>query len=89
MAAMIPPVMALGLRYAAVAAAGYLLARRLPARSRDRQVDAALDSLPEGLSLSGGDAARAGLRWRRVLRLGRPVLRIDAACLARLKVTRA
>ncbi|MBF9034936.1 hypothetical protein HKCCE2091_11855 [Rhodobacterales bacterium HKCCE2091] len=90
MAAPFAPVAGIALKYAALAAAGFLAARMLPPKQTDPRFDAALDAMPDGVTLSGGsDTARAGLRLRRALRLGTGGLKLDAGVLARIRVSRA
>ena len=90
MAGPLAPVAGIALKYAVVAAAGYVLARSLPSRDPDPRAEAALDDLPEGLAASACDeATRASWRWRGTVRLGTIGARIDAGLLARLRVNRA
>ncbi|MEM9756315.1 MAG: hypothetical protein AAF914_09990 [Pseudomonadota bacterium] len=89
MPAPIAPVAGIALKYAAIAAAGFLVARALPAGKPDPRAEAAMDDMPDGLSLSADDdAARAAMRWRRTLRLGAVGAQIDAAFLGRLRMRR-
>ncbi|MEM9318278.1 MAG: hypothetical protein AAGA70_04650 [Pseudomonadota bacterium] len=89
MAAPLAPVAGIALKYAAAAATGYLLARALPAGDADPRADAAMDAMPDGLTASADDnAARAGFRWRRAVKLGAVGAQIDAALLGRLRVRR-
>jgi hypothetical protein len=91
MAIPIAPVAGLALRYAALAGAAYLAARRLERGRLAQTVEDEMDGLPEGLTARSdeGDMA-ATARMRRVVRLGPggPGLAIDAALLGRVRVRR-
>ena len=90
MAAPLAPVAGIALKYLTVAAAGYALARMLPNVSPDARAEAAMDAMPDGFNASADDeATRAGFRFRRAIRIGTVGAKIDAAMLARLKVSRA
>ncbi len=90
MAAPLAPAAGIALKYLTIAAAGYAFARMLPNTAPDARAEAALDAMPDGLNASADDeATRASFRWRKVLRIGTIGATIDAAVLARLKVTRA
>lgn len=89
MAAPLLPVAGIAMKYVTVAAAGYALARMLPRVEPDPRAEAAMEAMPDGLSASADDTAtRASFRWRKALRVGSVGAKIDAALLARLKVTR-
>lgn len=90
MALPLAPAAGIAAKYTAVLLAGYTLARALPAKAPDRRVEAAMDELPDGISLSAdGDTSRIAARWRRVLTLGGRGVRLDASLFGRLKVARA
>ncbi|MBF9029502.1 hypothetical protein HKCCE3408_03750 [Rhodobacterales bacterium HKCCE3408] len=90
MAAPLAPAAGIVLKYAAIAAAGYLLARSLPQDAPDLRAEAALDDMPDGIGVSAQDGtSRARARWRRTVTLGTAGLRFDAGLIARLKVARA
>ena len=89
MAFFLTPIAGVALRYAAVATAGYVLARSLPRAEPDERVETAMDDLDDGLSVSSADgAARLAGRLRRSFRLGTSGVRIDASMLGRIKVKR-
>lgn len=85
----IPPLAGVAARYAGIALAGYILARRTSPARRDQRLEDIMDATPEGATLrTDAGQVNAGVRWRRVFRLapaGRGV-KIDATALARLKV---
>ncbi|MEM1272384.1 MAG: hypothetical protein AAGF88_01135 [Pseudomonadota bacterium] len=90
MAAPIAPIAGIALKYAAVLACGYLIARRLPERAPDPRADGAMDDMADGFAASADEnTVRAGMRWRRAVKIGAVGARIDAAVLTRFRVTRA
>lgn len=89
MPAPLVPAAGIAMKYLTVAAAGYALARMMPSVTPDPRAEAALDAMPDGLNASADDSAtRAGFRWRKALRVGTLGAQVDAAVLARLKVSR-
>lgn len=91
MAIPIAPAAGFVLRYAALAGAAYLAARRLERGRLAQAVEDEMDALPEGLAArrEDGDVA-ATARIRRVVRLihGGPGLSVDAALMGRLRLRR-
>lgn len=91
MAIPLAPAAGLALRYAAVAGAAYLAARRLERGRLAQPVEEEMDATPEGLTARREDGqVNATARLRRIVRLGEggPGLSIDATLLGRLKVGR-
>ncbi|MEO0990873.1 MAG: hypothetical protein AAFX00_07995 [Pseudomonadota bacterium] len=87
----IAPIAVTAVRVAPVAIAAYAAWRALPQGRRDQAVEDALDEMQEGFSKhSDDDANRAGVRFKRTIRLGKsgPGLEIDAAALGRLRFRR-
>ena len=87
------PIAGLAIRYGAVAAAGYLLARSVRPGRTSQRAEEAMDDTPDGLTAHGlrdADQVNATARFRRVLRLtnGGPGIEIDATTLARLRFRR-
>jgi hypothetical protein len=79
----------IGLRYGAVALAGYAMARSVERGHRDQRAEDALDDVPEGVTLryEPGQTNTTG-RLKRILRLGDagPGVEIDASLLGRLRL---
>jgi hypothetical protein len=91
MAIPLAPVAGLALRYAAVAGAAYLVARRLERGRLAQPVEDEMDATPEGLTARREAGQMNGsARFRRVVRLGQggPGLSLDATLLGRFKVGR-
>ena len=91
MALPITPIAAAALRYGAVAALAYAVARRARPRRIAPEVEAEMDVLPEGLHVGHAPGQmNATARWRRRLRLGAggPGMEIEAGGIARLRVRR-
>jgi len=85
------PIAGLAVRYGAVAAASYAVARSVERGRRDQRAEDAHDDLDEGLSLrcAPGQTNATG-RFRRVVRIGRtgPGLEIDVSVLGRVRIRR-
>lgn len=86
------PLALTALRYLAVTAAVYAVARAWHQPRRDQRLEDAMDELPEGLGLTRDPdrSLRAAGRLRRVVRVGTdgPGLDIDVTGLARLRLRR-
>jgi len=85
------PFAGLAVRYGAVAAATYAVARKVERGRRDQRAEDALDALNEGLTLRrDGDQTSATGRYRRVVRLGRtgPGIEIDITGFGRIRIKR-
>jgi len=85
------PIAGLAVRYGAVAAATYALARSVERGRRDQHAEDALDELDEGLTLRReADQANATGRFHRVVRLGQagPGVEIDISVLGRVRIRR-
>ncbi len=83
------PITAIGLRYGAVALAGYAMARSVEKGRRDQRAEDALDETPEGLTARReAEQLNATHRFRRVFRLGTSGtgLEIDATTLTRIRI---
>jgi len=92
MAIPIPPLAAIALRYAAVAGAAYVAARRMERARLSQAVEDEMDATPDGIQVRRAeDQVNATARTQRIVRLGRvgPGVRIDATLLARLRMERA
>ncbi len=93
MALPLAPIAVMAAKYGAVALAGYAVARQIQPGRTDQQVEDAFDAMDEGLSAHrprDREQVNAGLRFRRVLRLGTngPGIEIDASALGRLRMRR-
>ena len=91
MAVPLAPIAGVVLRYGAVAAAGYAVARSAKTARRDQRAEDALDDTPEGLAWrKDGDQLSANGRFRRVIRVGHtgPAIEVDLAGWTRLRVRR-
>jgi hypothetical protein len=85
------PIAAAALRYGAVAAIAYAAAHRARPRRIDPAAEAALEALPQGVSVGHAPGQmNATARWRRALRLGAqgPGMEIDLSAIARLRLRR-
>ncbi len=85
------PIAAAALRYGAVAALTYAVARRARPQSVPPAAEDAMDRMPEGLHVGHAPGQmNATARWRRAIRLGiiGPGVEIDLGALARLRLRR-
>jgi len=92
MALQLTPIMAVVLRYGAVAMATYAVTRMTAPCRLSQPVEDEMDATPEGLTLRKSDGQVNGSwRWTRALRIGRAAsgVKVDATLLGRLKVERA
>jgi hypothetical protein len=85
------PIAAAALRYGAVAALSYAMARRARPHSLHPATEAEMDRMPEGAHLGHAPGQmNATARLRRAIRLGAtgPGVEIDLGALARLRLRR-
>ncbi len=91
MAIQFAPVAGIALRYGGMALATYAATRMLRQGRRDPRAEQVLDDLPMGLRLRNSEnQVNASGRWSWSYRFfrGGPGLKLDAAALARLRLTR-
>ncbi|MEL6690139.1 MAG: hypothetical protein AAFP28_07455 [Pseudomonadota bacterium] len=87
MALPLAPIAGVALRYGAVALATYAAARSIPKLRRDQRVEDSLDTVEEGVEMRRDpEQVNATGRYRRVLRVGRRAVEIDATALARVRI---
>ncbi|MCH2078458.1 MAG: hypothetical protein MK180_16550 [Rhodobacteraceae bacterium] len=87
MALPLAPISGVALRYGAVALATYAAARSIPKLRRDQSVEDSLDTVEEGVEMRRDpEQVNATGRYRRVLRVGRRAVEIDATALARVRI---
>lgn len=87
----IAPIAVLALRYGAVAAASYAIARRVERAHFDQRAEEAMDDVNEGIAVRRDDNQyNCAVRYRRVVRFGAtgPGVEIDVTALGRLKFRR-
>ena len=87
------PIAGLAIRYGAVAAFGFIMARSIRPGRTSQHAEEAMDDTPEGFTAHGlrdADQVNATARFRRVLRLtsGGPGIEIDTTTLTRLRFRR-
>ena len=87
------PIAGLAIRYGAVAAFGFIMARSIRPGRTSQRAEEAMDDTPDGFTAHGlrdADQVNATARFRRVLRLtsGGPGIEIDATTLTRLRFRR-
>jgi hypothetical protein len=85
------PIAVAALRYGAVAAIAYAVARRARPQAVPPAAEAAMDRMPEGVHVGHAPGqVNATARWKRGIRLGGtgPGVEIDLAALARLRLRR-
>ncbi|MEM1374399.1 MAG: hypothetical protein AAGF78_08470 [Pseudomonadota bacterium] len=89
MALPLAPIAGMALRYGAVAVATYAATRAIPKLRRDQTVEDSLDTVEEGLEMRRDpEQMNATGRFRRVVRVGRMAVELDATALARVRVRR-
>ena len=91
MAIPLTPIAAAALRYGAVAALSYVVARRARPQTVHPAAEAAMDRMPEGVNVGHAPGQmNATARLRRSVRLGPtgPGVEIDLGALARLRLRR-
>ena len=91
MAIPLTPIAAAALRYGAVAALTYAVARRARPETVSPAAEAAMDKMPEGVHVGHAPGQMTGTaRWKRGIRIGAfgPGVEIDLAALARLRLRR-